>query len=239
MRLSVPVIHLSHSTTEEFNEAWKKETNLPIFAVSSYSDTIYAATQEEIMIFSIDGDSLDTWGPYDDNAILTSISANKDYVAFADAGNQLVFVCDRYGALKSIIGHPGNQFIIPSAYFDVLLTESNQVVVANTGKRQIEFRSIDGELIRSFGEEGDELEFFCGCCNPSHFDFTPDGMVITAEKGINRIKVLDQAGKLIEPLAQPSNFIASVPVDISVSPSGEIYAANRNDSSVYVFKRTN
>ncbi|MEE4114800.1 MAG: hypothetical protein V2I37_01450 [Marinilabiliaceae bacterium] len=222
---------------EEFNETWKINTPRAIFALAFFNDTIYAASQEEILIFSIDGDSLDTWGPYDDNAILTSISANKEYVAFADAGNQLVFVCDRYGALKSLVGRPGKQFIIPSAYFDIMLTESNQLVVANTGKRQIEFRNIDGELTRSFGDEGDELKDFCGCCNPSHFDISPEGLIITAEKGINRIKVLDLSGRLVEPVTISNSFVASIPLDISLSPSGEIYAANRGDSNIYVFKR--
>ena len=67
--------------------------------------------------------------------------------------------------------------------------------VANTGHRRIETRSLDGELISYFGEPGMAPGAFCGCCNPAHFIVIPDGF-ITAEKGINRIKILGQEGRI-------------------------------------------
>lgn len=225
------------SYNKDFQLLWNINTEQTIYALAEYNGFIYAAGQEEILVFDSSGTLIDTWGPYDDDAMLTSISANKDYIAFADAGNLLVFVVDKTGALKSIIGHPGTQFIIPSAYFDVHLNTNNTIYIANTGKRQIELRDIKGDLISSFGEEGDDFNSFCGCCNPSHFDLTSEGDFITAEKGINRLKVLHPDGSLLEPLAQPPHFLASVPVDISVSKTGSVFAANSYDSKIYVFTR--
>lgn len=216
---------------------WDKSLKESVWALAAAGDTIFAATREKILLFNQSGQLMDEWGPYDDEAIITSVTANSDYVAFADAGNQLVFVVNINGALKSIVGHPGNQFIIPSAYFDVHLTRNDTLVIANTGKRSIEFRTIDGKLVRAIGKEGDELEYFCGCCNPSHFSFAPDGNIVTAEKGINRIKIIRSTGELVEPVAQPSHFMASIPVDLAVSNEGVIYAANSKDSKIYVFKR--
>jgi hypothetical protein len=60
---------------------------------------------------------------------------------------------------------------------------------------------------------------------------------VTAEKGINRIKVLKSDGMLIEPVAQPVHFAASYPADIVLSSKGLIYAGNPKNSVVYVFKR--
>jgi hypothetical protein len=220
-----------------FQQLWTIETREPIYALAVSNDTVYACTKDKVVLYSTGGKELEEWGPYDDEAILTGISANRNRVAIADAGNKLVFVTDKMGALKSIVGHPGNQFIIPSAYFDVHLTEDDSLVVANTGKRRIEYRTIDGSLVRFFGEEGDSLKQFCGCCNPSHFTISSDGRIITAEKGINRIKVLDNQGHLIEAVAKPAKFMASIPLDIAIGKDNTLWGVNRFDSTVYVFKR--
>ena len=220
-----------------FSLEWEIPMEETIWALDVFRDTVFAASREKIYLFSLSGELLDEWGPYDDEAIITSISANRDFVAFSDAGNLLVYVVNKNGALKSIVGHPGNQFIIPSAYFDVHLTMDDTLVIANTGKRNIEFRNVEGELLRAFGEEGDEFDEFCGCCNPAHFAFTPDGNIVTAEKGINRIKLVKPDGILIEPVAQPAHFTTYIPVDLAVSSKGLIYGANPRDSKVYIFKR--
>ncbi|MCK4829436.1 hypothetical protein KA005_77645, partial [bacterium] len=81
------------------------------------------------------------------------------------------------------------------------------------------------------------LEYFCGCCNPSHFVFLPGGNLVTAEKGINRIKIIKPDGDLVELVAQPEQFKASVPVDLAVSKENLIYAANPVNSTLYVIKR--
>jgi len=221
-----------------YEQLWHTDTPAAITALAASGDTIYAATQETVLLYDLSGKLIDEWGPYDDGAILTSIATNSEYIAMADAGNKLVFILDRKGALESVMGYPGDPFIIPSPYFDVWLTGDNILLAANTGERHIEFRSLEGRLIRSIGEEGDELQYFCGCCNPSHFTLTPGGRIITAEKGINRIKIIDQDGSLIEPVARPVFFRPSSPVDLAAAGEDMIYAANSENSTLYTFSRT-
>jgi hypothetical protein len=222
----------------EYQEQWSLNTGIPpVNALCFNNDTLYAATDDRIMLYDRYGTMLGEWGPYDDGAYITGISANRNFLAIADAGNKHVFVVDKSGALKSIIGYPGNQFIIPSFYFDVALTSFDTLLVANTGKRQIEFRTIDGTLIRAIGEEGDSFRDFCGCCNPAHFALTPEGYIVTAEKGINRIKILLTSGKLVEPVAQLGIFKASIPLDIAVGENGLIYGAYSGNSTLYTFER--
>lgn len=216
--------------------AWKTDTDNPIYAVASNGDNIYCSTGETILVYDNKGEMIEEWGPYDANSIITSIDANSDNVAFADAGNRLVFVLDGQGALVSLIGQPGDQFVIPSPYFDLSLLD-DFVVTANPGKRNIEFRDINGNITRTFGEAGTAIEYFCGCCNPSHFAIMPNGNIVTAEKGINRIKIIDGQGRFIELVAQPAEFIASIPVDIAVSADNIIYGANPANSKLYAFKR--
>jgi len=216
---------------------WIAETGQPVYALASDGEFIYGAAGETILVYDIKGNQVDEWGPFDENSIITSISASNNYVAFADAGNKLVFVLDKMGALVSLVGQPGDQFVIPSPYFDIFVSDNDLLVTANPGKRNVEFRNIKGDIQRTFGEAGSALEYFCGCCNPSHFSIMPGGNIVTAEKGINRIKIVDPDGALVELVSQPGNFVASVPVDLATGGDGLIFAANPADSRLYSFKR--
>ncbi|NQU82153.1 MAG: hypothetical protein HQ543_11595 [Bacteroidetes bacterium] len=216
---------------------WDSSLSNPIGAIAAYGDIIYASTIETILLFTSEGEQIDEWGPFDDNSIITSVAANRDYVAIADAGDKVVFVLNKAGALVSLVGQPGNQYVVPSPYFDVSFSDDESLVTANPGKMNIEFRTINGEVTSYFGEPGTALEYFCGCCNPAHFAFLPGGNLVTAEKGINRIKIVKPDGNLVELVAQPEQFTAYVPVDLAVSKENLIYAANPVNSTLYVFKR--
>ena len=83
---------------------------------------------------------------------------------------------------------------------------------------------------------GTAPEAFCGCCNPAHFVLTKDGF-ITAEKGINRIKLITNEGKFVEFVSSENKFIPSIPLDLAATDGNTIFAANPADGKLYVFKR--
>ncbi|MBN2236157.1 MAG: hypothetical protein JW729_01275 [Bacteroidales bacterium] len=222
--------------TRELALLWNIQTDHSIYALAVSGNRIYASTGETILIYTLKGDIEEEWGPFDEKSQITSISANEHYIAFADASNKLVFILNQDGSLFTFFGKPGNQFIVPSPYFDVAFLDNEILGVANPGKRQIEYRTLQGDKVSFFGEEGVGLKAFCGCCNPAHFAFFPDGKIVTAEKGINRLKILNQNGELIELVSQSSLFKASVPLDLAVG-NETIYAANGADSKLYIFKR--
>jgi ABC-type nitrate/sulfonate/bicarbonate transport system substrate-binding protein len=64
----------------------------------------------------------------------------------------------------------------------------------------------------------------------------PDGFV-TAEKGINRIKILNKKGEFVEFVNSHNNFIKSVPLDLASVDGKTIYAAYPAESKLYVFNR--
>ena len=64
----------------------------------------------------------------------------------------------------------------------------------------------------------------------------PEGFV-TAEKGINRIKILNKKGEFVEFVNSKNSFVKSVPLDVASSDGKIIYAANPADSRLYIFKR--
>ena len=215
---------------------WNLTTPYPVTSLSNYGDTIFATTMELILVVSSAGEIKEEWGPFEDNGIITSVTSNSSYVAFSDAGNKMVFVLDKKGVVKTLIGQSGEQFILPSPYFDVALGDDNNLYVANTGHRRVETRSIDGGLKSYFGEPGLAAGAFCGCCNPAHFILIPNGFV-TAEKGINRIKILSNTGEFVEFVSSKNKFTASVPLDLASVDGKTIYAANPADSKLYIFTR--
>jgi hypothetical protein len=219
-----------------YNLLWEIGTDMSVTALAVSSDRVYAAANNIIIVFSTDGEKIDEWGPYEDKSFITSVSANENYIAYADAYVKSVFVLDNEGVVKHILGRSEDPFIIPSPYFDVVLGKDDMLYTANTGRRRIERRSIDGTLIDYFGTEGTAPDAFCGCCNPAHFTVIPGGFV-TAEKGINRIKVLDSKGDFVEPVSFTNKFVPSHPLDIASVDGRIIYGANSADSKLYVFKR--
>ena len=217
---------------------WVTKMPVKINSVTVSGDTIYAAGNEIINLISINGKIITEWGPYESESIITSVSAGKSYVAFADAGRKMAYVLKKDGELKLMVGQDGSHFIIPSPYFDVALDENDALFTANTGYHRVEKWNKNGEVVSQFGEPGAAAEAFAGCCNPAHFAIIPQG-VVTAEKGINRIKILDNNGQFIEYVSAVNNFTKSVPLDVASLNGVLIYAANPADSKLYIFKRKN
>jgi len=218
------------------NLVWEIDSPYPVTSLSVYGDTIFASSTELILIINSMGEIIDEWGPFEQNGIFTSVASNKAYVAVADAGSKMIFVIDKRGVVRSIIGQSGESIIIPSPYFDVALDADNMIFFANTGNRRVETRTFEGDMVSYFGEPGTAPEAFCGCCNPAHLIVIPQGFV-TAEKGINRIKILDKNGKFIEYVSSHNNFLASIPLDLASADGKTIYAANPVDSKLYIFTR--
>lgn len=215
---------------------WNLKTPYPVTALSNSGDSVFASSVDMILVISSAGELKDEWGPFEDKSFITSVASNRSWIAYADAGNKMVVVLNKHGSVSRIIGQKDGQFVIPSPYFDLALDASDNLYIANTGQRRIETRSIQGTLLSFFGEPGMAPEAFCGCCNPAHFTITPDGFV-TAEKGINRIKVLDKKGYFKEFVSSGMKFVPSVPLDISTADGTTLYAANPADSKIYIFSR--
>jgi hypothetical protein len=220
----------------DLNLLWTIKTSHPVTSISNYGDTLFVSTPELILVILTEGKLVDEWGPFEDNSIITSVASDNTFVAFADAGNKTVVVLDKNGRVKTVIGQNDGQFVIPSPYFDVALDSDNNLYIANTGQRRVEIRSVQGRLKSYFGEPGTSPGAFCGCCNPAHFIVTAEGF-ITAEKGINRIKILNRSGEFVEFVSSENKFMPSIPLDLASRDGKTVYAANPADSKLYVFTR--
>jgi hypothetical protein len=215
---------------------WNTKTDSAVTSISVSGDSIFASTMEHILVLNPEGKILNEWGPFEEGCLITSVSSNRNFVAIADAGNKIVFILDKGGEVKRMIGQSEREFIIPSPYFDIAIDKDNLLYTANTGKHRIETRSPEGEIKSFFGEAGAAPEYFSGCCAPAHFIVLPEGFA-TAEKGINRIKILNTGGEFVEFVNSKNTFAKSVPLDLASYDGKTIYAANPADSKLYVFKR--
>lgn len=216
-------------------QKWSIKTEEPVTALSVSDQILYATTKETILLVSLEGKITGEWGPYESNSLITSVSSNNEYVAFADASNKRIFILKKDGEVVHMIGHTGQKFIIPSPYFDVVLTGNNILYAANTGMHRVEEWTVDGKMTDTFGVAGLAPDAFCGCCNPAHITAYGDGL-ITAEKGINRIKTIDGDGEFVELVSSVNDFVPSVPLDLAAN-GDKIYGANPADSRLYVFEK--
>lgn len=220
----------------EFARQWTLKMPERITAVAVCGDSLLASSVGKIFVVGKNGNIIGEWGPYEVNSIFTSISANNHTVAVADAANKYVFILRKDGEVTGMIGQNDKRFIVPSPYFEVALTKNDTIYIANPGNHRIEEWNVHGFFISAFGVAGTAPDEFNACCNPAHFALIPGGFV-TAEKGLNRIKILGMNGNLIEFVSVNNKFVPSVPLDVASVDGKIIYAANEADSKLYVFRR--
>jgi len=222
----------------ELNPVWTAPHEAEITALTSNGEIIYAATEKTILLFSAaDGSPITEWGPWEENSLITSISAAGGRVALADAGMRRVYILNSEGSMLSFFGHQGEEFIIPSGYFDLRLIGDTSMWVVNPGKLRLELRDFSGNITSTFGEPGLAPEAFSGCCNPSHFTMISDNMVATSEKGISRIKIMTLAGELVDYVALPDQFRSALPLDLAADSRGNLFAASTYESVIYIYRR--
>lgn len=158
---------------------------------------VYTATDDQISL--VGGGSSESLGP---RARIISLAASKKRVVATDAGNRCIWWFDR--DLKSGKGTTGG-FVVPSPYFGLAMLDE-RMFVANPGRHWIEERGFDGSLKESIGTQGQGIEAFCGCCNPTNLAMLPNGDIVTSEKGLPRVKVIGPDGRLKKVVAGPKAF---------------------------------
>jgi hypothetical protein len=221
---------------------------------------VYVAQRTRVERFDAEGRRLAAWGARGEGAgefrYITGLAPSGDFVYVADAGNRRVhrFACD-----GDFVDDRGG-FQIPSGYFDCAADASGVLHVGHTARHRIERYAPGGELVGTWGEQGNAPERFCGCCNPTNLALFPDGRVVTSEKGIPRVKVHDAEGKLLAHLSTESFVPPRVEgvrlvedferdggeemachdgapgIDVAVDSAGRVAIANPRDGSVRFYR---
>lgn len=170
------------------------------------------ALRDHVTVVAPSGEAK-AWDTLGEKAYLTSIAARDGEVYVADAGRRQVLRYDENGEVLGRIGAqsetqdlgaPG--FIVPSACFDLAFDPQGALWVVNPGRHGLENYRPDGTLTSSWYRPSMKPEGFCGCCNPTHIAFRHDCMLITAEKGIVRVKVYRPDQTMLGFVAGPASF---------------------------------
>ncbi len=202
---------------------------------------IYVGLMDHIQVFDKDGMKRIAWPKAGPSDWITSIAATEKEVFVADFGNKAVVRYDRNGKILGRLGEPGKvegtgKFEIPSPYFDVAIDASGKPWVAHTGRQRMETFKDDNTLATTWGRQGNDIEGFSGCCNPSHFAVRKDGTFVTAEKGLPRIKVHKASGELVGVVAAPKDFEKGIHgLDVAVDSKDRILVVDPATSTVRVY----
>jgi hypothetical protein len=202
---------------------------------------IYLGMEDHIMILDHSGQLLSEWKPESNRSILTSIAVTPTDVFVADAGEKVVYHYDHSGKLLNRIGEKEPQngipgFVIPSPYFDLGISPAGKLWVVDPGRHTFMNFSYDGKLISKWGKSSMSDDGFCGCCNPSHFSFLPDGSFVTSEKSIDRVKIYSPEGIYLKLIAGQDCFTAGTRgLDLAVDSIDRIFILDPVMKKIRVF----
>lgn len=206
---------------------------------------LYVGVKDHVEVFDAgDGRRLAVWDSLGEDAWLTSLLRHEDELLAADAGNRVVL---RYGLDGSTLGALTDdpRFVVPSPFFDLADGPADLVLVANPGQHRIELTTPAGEVERVWGRAGTDEAGFVGCCNPINVAVLPTGDVVTAEKGVARIKTYTVDGTFLglvtddfadHDLACAGREVHEVGLDLAVDSRGRIAVLERCTGRVRTFE---
>jgi len=216
---------------------------------------LYVGLTDHIEVYDTAGKKLAVWESPGPKTILASLAVGSSDVFAADAGGRVVLRYDLNGKLVRRIGAKDaakniGGFVIPSPYFDVALAPDGLLRAANTGQHRIEAYTFEGDLEFSWGQFGNEMEKFCGCCNPINFALLGDEGFVTAEKGLTRVKVYDGQGKFKGVVAGAELFKQHDTIceargsgcntgglDVAADQRGRIYVLDPYTGAIRIFEK--
>lgn len=200
---------------------------------------MYLGMSDHVEVYNQRGQRLAIWAGLGHEALITSIAAQGDEVLVADAGNRMILRYDSGGRLLDYIlgdGSNGPELLIPSPYFDLLLTPDGTLWVTNPGAHHLQSYSSNGGYLGSWGFSGTGIAEFGGCCNPTHIALTPAGSILTSEKGIPRVKEYDAGGNLIALVAGAELFAeGTTGLDLATDSRGRIVVLDPISRAVRIF----
>jgi len=208
------------------------------------NNEIWIGLLHSVALFDQSGNLLKQWDSFGARSVITSLAVSGETVYVADAGNRIVYQCNKNGQVLSKIGEkdeskgvPG--YIIPSPYFDLALDDNHFLWVVNPGRHSLENYNPDGTIRTSWGVASFKIEGFTGCCNPAHMAIMADNSFVTSEKGMLRIKLYGQHGDFLGVVASPEMFNDNsyLAPDIAIDEEQRVVVLDFERKQVRIFER--
>lgn len=206
------------------------------------SGTIYVTHPGKVTLLGQEGETLGTWSAPSAKSELLSVAVVDELVAVSDIGLRAVHIYDKQGNLQGSITKPDQGFELPSDNFELADTPDGLLLVANSGSKKglprIEaYDPRSRERIYGWGEKGEDIVGFNGCCNPTGMAVLPDGRVVTTEKTLVTIKVFTSRrdGSLSSVVAGPEQLKEHTPWDVAIDEKGNLIVLFTDISMIRIF----
>lgn len=216
----------------------------PTCIAATKEGNVLVGMADHVEVFRPDGADTASWPAFGAGSVPTAIAVHGDDIYVADSGRRVVVRCTIEGRVEAELGRadPSRQIpglVVPSPHLDVAVATDGMVWISNPGRHRMEAYNRDGEPQRFFGSAGTGIEQFFGCCNPSNFSLLSDGQIVTAEKGIPRIKTFLPDGRFDSVVASPDNFgDNNMGLDIAVDLSGRVLVLEPGTQNIRIFARS-
>jgi hypothetical protein len=220
-------------------------------AVTIRGKTIYVAGKDSVSSLQADADGTAAleFMKLGGKAHIVSLAVSDEHLYIADAGNRVVHQYDfktKKLTRKERDKPDTDEFLIgfnaPSPHMDVAFTSGGELLTVDPGRSKLLIRDSYGDVLTSWGSEGSHITKFYGCCNPAAIAVLDDKNIVTYEKTLQRVKIYDREGKLVEVVAGPNSFTdqavdTRIVPDIAVDPGGRVLVLDPIRKTLRVFKR--
>ena len=143
-------------------------------------------------------------------ASATGAKVFENNLIVADSKKWLIVVFDaETGIKKSAI----ENLYTCCGILDFCVRKENEILVANLASFRVDGFDYSGKRLYSFGQRGNTINDFHGCCNPVSVAFLSNGGIVTVEKDPSRIKIYSKEGaKVVEGIDELVKGCAYVPI---------------------------
>ena len=175
----------------------------PVSCVAVDEDRIYLGAGNIISVYNANGELLEEFAGPGGNFRAAGILPHDMFIYATCAENINLYQLDRSGNLMRQIDDLV-LFSIPR--ISMAMDPHGYLWVASPGERQLRKYNEEFELIDSWTRIGRTIDGFSGCCNPTDIAIRKDGTIVTTEKNIVRVKLMNQAGEVTGVVAAPDKF---------------------------------
>ncbi len=221
------------------------ETARALHAIAVDEEGLIHAVSDRLEVFTVEGESVLESDPLPDGVGVVSLAVGGGSVYVADAVGGAVGRMDLGGRVLNWIGRDphtgeGRPFIVRSRHLGLAVDAEGLLWVAHGGRFRVEQYGVDGTLLRGWGQplqdSDDPLAGFAGCCNPTHLALTPEGLLVTSERSVERVKLYAPDGQLLGVVAPPSEFEPGVTgLALACDSRGRIHVLNPRRQEIQVY----
>ncbi|MHB9132467.1 MAG: NHL repeat-containing protein [Armatimonadota bacterium] len=230
----------------EFTSAGKLQRTIKLAAppqclAVAPNGSFFVGMNDHVEVVNADGSLRKRWSPPGKHPLISSLLVHEKDIWVADAGDRVVVRYDIEGKITAQLGkkddaHNAPGLVVPGSCLDLAMAPDGLLRVVNPGRHQIEAYTRSGDMESSWGIASAAIEGFSGCCNPTQIAIFPDGRLVTAEKGLPRVKVYGPDGSFAGVVAGPESFAEEEKgLDVTVDATGRIYILDPTANVVRVY----